>query len=178
MNKILMKFALLIFALAALAIMALVNLEMAKGATKSIFVSLKEMLFILPPVFVLLGLLDVHVPRETMVKYMGEGSGLIGIVLAFIVGSAAAGPLYVVFPVAGAFMKKGAKFSNILVLIGAWSTTKIPMLLFEFSSLGPKFMLTRLAMNVPIIFLMTLIMNTIFTKEEKEEIGKRASEQA
>lgn len=113
-----------------------------------------------------------------MVKYMGEGSGLIGIVLAFIVGSAAAGPLYVVFPVAGAFMKKGAKFSNILVLIGAWSTTKIPMLLFEFSSLGPKFMLTRLAMNVPIIFLMTLIMNTIFTKEEKEEIGKRASEQA
>lgn len=63
MKKILKKYALLIFALAALAIMALVNLEMAKGATKSIFVSLKEMLFILPPVFVLLGLLDVHVPR-------------------------------------------------------------------------------------------------------------------
>ncbi|HRT81778.1 MAG TPA: permease, partial [Oscillospiraceae bacterium] len=138
----------------------------------------KEMLVILPPVFVLLGLLDVHVPRETMVKYMGEGSGLKGIILAFLVGSAAAGPLYVVFPVAGAFMKKGAKFSNILVMIGAWSTTKIPMLMFEFSSLGPKFMLTRLAMNIPIILIMTLIINSVFSKKEKEEIAERASSQA
>jgi uncharacterized membrane protein YraQ (UPF0718 family) len=178
MLKQLKKYGLFILALIGLGIMAAINLEMAGKATKTILSSLKEMLVILPPVFVLLGLLDVHVPRETMVKYMGEGSGLKGIILAFLVGSAAAGPLYVVFPVAGAFMKKGAKFSNILVMIGAWSTTKIPMLMFEFSSLGPKFMLTRLAMNIPIILIMTLIINSVFSKKEKEEIAERASSQA
>ncbi len=128
--------------------------------------SLKEMLLILPPIFILLGLLDVWVPRETMIKFMGEDSGLLGALLAFLLGSAAAGPLYVVFPIAAAFMKKGVKFTNILILIGAWSTTKIPMLLFEMASLGPKFMFTRLALNIPIIVIITFVINKALTAAE------------
>ena len=102
-----------------------------------------EMLSVIPPIFILLGLLDVWVQRETMIKLMGEKSGFIGIAIAFFLGSAAAGPLYAAFPVAGVLLKKGSKFSNVLIFIGAWSTTKIPMLLFEASSMGWKFMLTR-----------------------------------
>ena len=34
--------------------------------------SLKEMLLVMPPVFILLGLLDVWVPRETMIRLMVE----------------------------------------------------------------------------------------------------------
>ncbi|MDF2685335.1 MAG: putative permease [Clostridia bacterium] len=113
----------------------------ALGISASAFM---EMLAIIPPVFLLLGLLDVWVPRELMVKYMGEGSGLKGIILSILIGSAAAGPLYGAFPVAAVFMKKGVKFSNILIFIGAWSTTKIPMVLFEVSSLGFKFAITLL----------------------------------
>ena len=135
------------------------------------------MILILPPVFILLGLLDVWVPREMMVKYMGEGSGLKGVLLAFILGSAAAGPLYVVFPVAIAFMKKGVKFSNILVLIGAWSTTKIPMLMFELNSLGASFMLTRLALNIPVILIITVIMGRMLPAAEVERIYNQAKEQ-
>ena len=97
-----------------------------------------EMLSILPPVFILLGLLDVWVKRETMIKFMGEKSGIIGVLLAFVLGSAAAGPLYAAFPVAEVLLKKGSKFSNVLIMIGAWSTTKIPLLLFEASSMGIK----------------------------------------
>ena len=70
--------------------------------------NLWEMLSVIPPIFILLGLLDVWVKKETMVKYMGEGSGLIGILIAFFLGSAAAGPLYAAFPVAGILLKKGA----------------------------------------------------------------------
>jgi uncharacterized membrane protein YraQ (UPF0718 family) len=54
---------------------------------KSMELSLKntfEMLSVVPPIFILLGLLDVWVKRETMVKYMGEGSGFLGIILAFL----------------------------------------------------------------------------------------------
>jgi uncharacterized membrane protein YraQ (UPF0718 family) len=38
--------------------------------------SFKEMALVIPPVFVLLGLLDIWVPRETMIKYMGKTQAL------------------------------------------------------------------------------------------------------
>jgi len=49
----------------------------------------KEMLSLLPPVFILVGLLDVWVPKETIIRYMGEDSGWKGILMALFLGSAA-----------------------------------------------------------------------------------------
>ena len=147
-------------------------------AVNTILSSGKEMLLILPPVFIMLGLLDVWVPRDKMVKYMGEDSGIVGALLSIIIGSAAAGPLYVVFPIAAAFMKKDVKFTNILLLIGAWSTTKIPMLMFELSALGSRFMLTRLAMNIPVILIITFAMNRSLSKTEIDAIYRRSKENA
>jgi len=132
------------------------------------------MALIIPPIFVLLGLLDDWVPRETMVKFMGEDSGMKGIVLAIIIGSAAAGPLYAAFPVAAIFMRKGVKFTNVLIFIGAWSTTKIPMFLFEMSSLGVKFALTRLLIDIPGIIIIAYILTRITPKEEMKKLYKRA----
>ncbi|MFA7672053.1 MAG: permease [Sphaerochaetaceae bacterium] len=172
--KFLKKYSL--FLVSALLIIVLLFIEKERGvkAVVTITNSAKEMLLILPPVFILLGLLDVWVPRETMVKYMGENSGIVGALLAFVIGSAAAGPLYVVFPIAAAFMRKDVKFTNILILIGAWSTTKIPMVLFELGSLGAKFGLTRLAMNIPVILIITFVMKKSFKKNEIDEIYQKA----
>ena len=61
--------------------------------------NLLDMLSVLPPIFILLGLLDVWVKRETMIRYTGKGSGIKGILIAFLLGSAAAGPLYAAFTV-------------------------------------------------------------------------------
>ncbi|WP_353853017.1 permease [Dehalobacter restrictus] len=133
-----------------------------------------EMLSVIPPIFILLGLLDVWVQRETMIKLMGEKSGLIGVVLAFFLGSAAAGPLYAAFPIAGVLLKKGSKFSNVLVFIGAWSTTKIPLLLFETSSMGWKFMLTRFIIDIPGIALIAYITQKILNEKEISHIYENA----
>ena len=118
-----------------------------------------EMLSFLPPIFVLLGLLDVWVERETMMKYMGDNSGLRGMLLAFILGSAAAGPLYAAFPMAGVLMKKGARLLNVFIFIGAWSTTKIPLILFETATLGFRFMIMRLAFNIVGILIIAKILD-------------------
>lgn len=134
-----------------------------------------EMLSIIPPVFVLLGLLDVWVQRETMIKLMGDKSGLVGMGLAFFLGSAAAGPLYAAFPIAGVLLKKGSSFFNILVFIGAWSTTKIPMLMFEASSMGWKFMLTRFVINIPGIILIAYATEKLLSNKEKELIYKNSA---
>jgi len=135
-----------------------------------------EMLSVIPPIFILLGLLDVWVQRETMIKLMGEKSGFIGVALAFFLGSAAAGPLYAAFPVAGVLLKKGSKFSNVLIFIGAWSTTKIPMLLFEASSMGWKFMITRFIIDIPGIALIAYATEKLLSDKEKQYIYDNAVE--
>lgn len=155
-------------------IFALLNHLTGFKAVKISLNSFKEMAIVIPPIFILLGLLDIWVPREAMTKFMGVKSGILGILIAFAIGSAAAGPLYGAFPVAAIFMKKGVKFSNIMIFIGAWSTTKIPMLIFEMTSLGTKFALTRLLIDVPGIIIIAFILNEIVSDKQKDLLYRAA----
>ncbi len=158
----------------AMIVLYIVNREIGVKAVQITGYSFKEMISIIPNVFILLGLLDVWVSKETMMKYMGEKAGIKGIVLAILLGSAAAGPLYGAFPIAAVFMKKGVKFSNVLIFIGAWSTTKIPMFLFELSSLGAKFAVTRLLVDIPGIIVIAYILCSLVDKAEVKRIYENA----
>ena len=111
------RYRFFLLTLLAMLLLTLFNRTLGLKALSITGNSIGEMMLIIPPIFVLLGLLDVWVPRETMIRYMGEGSGLKGILLSIFIGSAAAGPLYGAFPVAAVFMKKGVKFSNILIFL-------------------------------------------------------------
>ena len=174
LKKILKRYRAFIIVAAAMVVLTIVNNEIGLKALSVSAYQFREMLLVIPPIFILLGLLDVWVPRETMIRFMGEGSGLKGIVLAIAIGSAAAGPLYGAFPVAAVLMKKGAKFSNILIFIGAWSTTKIPMLLFEIQSLGMRFALTRLLIDIPGIIIIAFILSKMLKKDQIKEIYENA----
>lgn len=174
MKKILKRYRAFLVVLGIMLVITLVNDELGIKAFAVTGFSLKEMILIIPPVFILLGLLDIWVPRETMIKYMGEGSGLKGVILAFFIGSAAAGPLYGAFPIAAVFMKKGVKFSNIMIFIGAWSTTKIPMFLFEMASMGAKFAFTRLLIDIPGIILIAFILSAVISRDEVNLIYQNA----
>ena len=147
----------------------------APKAGASLLSQAQTILLVMPPIFLLLGLMDVWVPREAMMKFMGPGSGIKGPLLAFAVGSVAAGPLYGAFPVAAVLMKKGASFPNILIFIGAWSTTKIPMLLFEMKALGFRFALARLAIDIPGIVLIALALKAVVPKEEVDRLYAAAA---
>ena len=85
-----------------------------------------------------------------------------------------AGPLYAAFPVAGMLLKKGSKFSNVLIFMGAWSTTKIPLLLFEASSMGWTFMLLRFAIDIPVIVLIAFITEKLLNQREIDKIYELA----
>ncbi|WP_326911598.1 permease [Sedimentibacter sp. MB31-C6] len=175
MKKTIKRYKIFIL-LAVINILVLIFIpELGKKSLQITMSNALEMLSILPPIFILLGLLDVWVKRETMVKYMGESSGLVGILLAFLLGSAAAGPLYAAFPVAVVLLKKGSKLSNVLIMIGAWSTTKIPLLLFEASSMGIKFMVLRLVLDLFGIAVIAYSTEKLLSKEDKKEIYANAS---
>lgn len=174
--NIIKRYRFFIVTLTILGIVSIINKEVGLEAIDVTAYSFKEMALIIPPIFILLGLLDIWVPREIMIKFMGEKSGIKGVILAFLLGSAAAGPLYGAFPLAAVFMKKGVKFTNVIIFIGAWSTTKIPMFLFELSSLGASFAVTRLLIDIPGIIIIAYILRSIMSEDKIKEIYKNAEQ--
>jgi uncharacterized membrane protein YraQ (UPF0718 family) len=176
MKKMIIRYKVFLILLAVNISMLLINPTIGKSSLNITKDNMLEMLSVIPPIFILLGLLDVWVQKETMMKLMGEKSGLLGIAIAFFMGSAAAGPLYAAFPVAGILLKKGSKLSNVLIFIGAWSTTKIPMLLFEASAMGWQFMLTRFIINIPGILLIAFLIEKLLAQKDRDIIYKNAIE--
>jgi uncharacterized membrane protein YraQ (UPF0718 family) len=172
---VLKRYRAALIALVALVAFMITVPDLAPKAGASLLDQVKTMLLVIPPIFLLLGLLDVWVPRETMMKFMGPGSGIKGPVFGFLLGSAAAGPLYGAFPVASVLMKKGASFPNILIFIGAWSTTKIPMLLFEMKALGYQFALVRLAIDIVGIGLIAFALKAAVSQKEIDRIYEKAT---
>lgn len=112
---------------------------------------LVEVLGVLPPVMVLMGLLDVWVPRALVESRLGPGSGALGTGLAMLLGTAAAGPLFAAFPVALSFQRKGARLANVVVFLGTWAALKTPMIMMEASFVGLRFALLRLALTLPCV---------------------------
>ncbi|MBC7252829.1 MAG: permease [Actinobacteria bacterium] len=122
----------------------------------------QEMVFILPAVMVLMGLFAVWVRRETVVKYLGRESGLLGLLLAVLLGTLPTGPLYVAFPLAAMLLKKGARVANVTVFLCAWACIKLPQELMEFQFLGWKFTFLRLGLTVALVIPMGLVAERIY----------------
>lgn len=158
-------------------LLLIVQPKLGKEVVSLSLKNLLEMLSIIPPIFLLLGLMDVWVPKETIMKFMGKDAGIKGGIFAFVLGSFSSGPLYASFPVAMVFIKKGVSLTNIFIFIGAWSTTKIPMMLFEITQLGSKFALIRFGLNLIAIIVLAIFMEKTTTKKEAETIYELASQQ-
>lgn len=178
MKSFLKRYGAFFLLLAAGVVTSLFLPEIGKKSLNISWQNIKEMLSVIPPIFILLGLLDVWVDRTTMMKFTGKGSGLKGVLIAFLLGSAAAGPLYAAFPVAGVMLKKGSSLFNVFIFIGAWSTTKIPMLAFEGANLGLTFTLLRLGLSIVGILIIALITEKSLNKAQQEEIYQLNSEPA
>lgn len=90
-------------------------------------------------------------------------------------GAFSSGPLYAAFPIAGMLIKKGASLVNVFLFLGAWSTTKIPMMLFEATQLGNKFTGIRFILNMIGIIVIAFIIDKSTSQHEREELYQRIS---
>ena len=142
-----------------------INNTIGKNAFNITLSNLEEMILLIPPIFIIMGLMDNWVPKETLIKYMGHGSGATGLLIAFAIGTVAAGPLYVAFPMGILLLKKGAKLSNVIFFLGVWSSTKLPIVLFEAASLGVNFTLVHIAITIPLYILIAFYIEKSVSKE-------------
>ena len=156
LKKIKENLFLVIVALAYI-IMFIMNPAMGTDSVKNSGYYIKEMLMIMPVIFVLTALLDMWVPKEKIMQYLGKEAKAKGVFLSFVVGSISAGPIYAAFPMCVMLHKKGASIRNIIIILSSWAVIKVPMLLNEAKFLGPKFMAIRWVLTVIAIIIFSWI---------------------
>ncbi|MFW5790510.1 MAG: permease [Bacillota bacterium] len=146
------KFKNLIILLASIIIIfsALAIFYPEKSATgrEISFSYLKEIIFIFPAVLVLMGLADVWIPQEKVEKYLGNSSGIKGLLLSIFMGALPTGPVFIAFPLASQLLNKGASTINIIVLLGAWGSLKITQIGIEIYFLGIEFAFYRVMLTL------------------------------
>lgn len=123
-----------------------------------------DMLKILPCAFMLIGLFEVWVKRETVERHFGEKSGIRGYIWAILMAGTTVGGLYIAFPFAYSLYSKGAKLGVIFTYIGASAICRVPMTVFEASFLGIKFTAIRLFASLPLVILTSVLLGAYLTK--------------
>jgi len=128
-----------------------------------------ELATILPAVMVIVGLFSVFVSRERVVKFMGKSSGPRGVVLSIVAGALPTGPRYIALPLAAALLKKGARVSNVIIMLSAWACIKLPQELFELQFLGWRFMVTRLTLTILMVVPMGIAIERIIEWDDSRK---------
>ena len=152
-------------------ILTLIKPELGMASIKSSGYFIKEMLMIMPVIFILTALLDLWVPKEKIMELLGKEAKAKGIFLSFLVGSISAGPVYAAFPMCAMLRKKGASVGNCVIILSSWAVIKIPMLVNEAKFLGPSFMALRWVLTVIAILLFSGIMEKVMKEEDFPEIS-------
>jgi len=176
MMKFIRKNKFLVISLLLLAIMTFVDVTLTYTALENTGSQLLDMLLIVPPIFLLIGLFDVWVDRETVIRLMGQSSGIKGMALAFFLGAFSAGPTIAAFPLAMVMLKKGARYSNVLFFLMVWSSLKLPIVFFQVTQLGFSFAMLINVIMLAVFIVAALISEKLYTKSELEAFEKKAEE--
>jgi uncharacterized membrane protein YraQ (UPF0718 family) len=99
--------------------------------------------------FTLAGFLYVLLPPELISRWMGQDSGVAGLLIGTAAGTLTPGGPFTHFPILASFLAKGAGVGPICAYITAWSLIGLNrFLVWELPILGPQVALVRLAVAV------------------------------
>jgi len=172
--KFINKNKFLVLSIIMLIVISFIDMKLTYTAFENTWGQLSVMLMIVPPIFILIGLFDVWIPRETIIKLMGEKSGVKGMALAFFLGAFSAGPTTAAFPIAMIMIKKGAKYSNVLFFLMVWSSLKLPIVFFQITTIGLK-LSTIINVTMLIVFIIgAIVSEKLLSKDELKEIEEKA----
>ncbi len=165
----------LVLSIILLIIISFIDISLTYQAFENTWNQIISMILIVPPIFVLIGLFDVWIDRETVIKLMGENSGVKGMALAFFLGAFSAGPTLAAFPLALIMMKKGAKYSNVLFFLMVWSSLKLPIVFYQITTIGFKFSMIINGTMLLVFIIGAIISGKLFSQTEINSIKEKAN---
>lgn len=134
-----------------------------------------EVVPLLIAAFILAGMIQVVVSRETINKWLGRDSGIKGIMIGGIAGALVPGGPYIFYPIAASFLLSGAEIGTAVTFVVAknlWSLSRLPM---EVALLGPRLTIIRFVVTLIFPVIVGLIANTFFSgyaDKVREQIRK------
>ena len=158
LKKVIMSHGLAIGIIAIIVLMRLAGIEIGYTMCDNLYSFLCQFIIIIPCIFILIGLMDIWIPAKWIQEHVGNESGIRGALYMILMAVIQVGPLYGAFPVAHLFWKKGCSIRNVFLYLGAFSTIKAPMILFEAVFLGWRFTFIRAAVSIPVFILIAEIM--------------------
>lgn len=139
--------------------------QIARSSAEVTLDYLKEMILIMPPVFLLMGLLEVWIPKDKIQVWLGGQSGLKGALFSILLGTLPTGPVYVAFPLAAYLLGQGASVRNIILFLGSWAALKIPQMMLEIKFLGLTFAIVRFFLTLLFLLVVGQVMELVFKKK-------------
>lgn len=100
---------------------------------------------ILVAAFIIAGMVQVLIPREFIIKWLGLQAGWKGIVFGSLAGGLTPGGQIINFPIVASIYKSGAGIGTVVAYVTAWSLVSVARLPYEISLISPKFAAIRLA---------------------------------
>jgi len=94
--------------------------------------------------FIMAGMIQTLLPQELLSKWIGEESGIRGILIGTVAGGITPGGPYVSLPLAAGFLRAGAGIGTMVAFLTAWSLWAVSRLPMEIGIMGWKFTLVRL----------------------------------
>ncbi len=133
-------------------------------AKKSLVVAGKSFIRILPMMFIIIiviGLLLGFVPPEEISKFIGNQSGIVGVLLVGVVGAIMHIPALLSFPLAASLLEGGASVTAVAAFITTLTMIGVVTLPLEIKELGKKMALLRNGISFVIAIIIAFIMGAI-----------------
>lgn len=106
-----------------------------------------SVLLLIAAVFGLVGLLQVWISRDLIVRLLGREGGFKGLLLAALCGTLLIGPAYIIFPLLMSLHRQGARWAVIVIVLSSYAV-KLQMIPIEIEFLGWPFSLGRSLLTV------------------------------
>jgi len=148
----------------AIAALLMAFIKDREKAIKSLKIAGKSFIRMLPMVFIIIiiiGLLLGFVPPDQISKFVGEQSGMMGVLIVGAVGAVLHIPALLSFPLASSLLEEGASVSAVAAFITTLTMIGTITLPLEIKELGKKMAILRNGISFVIAIIIALIMGVI-----------------
>jgi uncharacterized membrane protein YraQ (UPF0718 family) len=153
----------------------------AKGGSEAVLKGLKvgwSMLVMVGPkllaAFMVAGFVQVILPKDLIIKWVGAKSGMRGILIATLVGMITPGGPMLSFPLLVALFRLGAGYGPLIAYLTSWEILGFyRMVVYEIPFMGIKFAVLRFSVSLVLPVLAGISAQKIVRYFNKTSPGKR-----
>lgn len=112
-------------------------------------------------ILILVSLLLYIIPPQWIVRYLGAGSGVIGFVIAALVGSITLIPGFISYPIAAGLLKQGASYATVAVFMTTLMMVGVVTLPLEIKYFGKKVAILRNLLNFMVAIIIGFLIGLV-----------------